>query len=106
MVELKLDGAVIAAETPEKLAELAQKLGLEFSRNGWYYSESYGGRWLKIKDMNPNHVANAVLKIHQDSLDKARAFAKEGRYGQMLKELKAGPESPFLPELTAALQSK
>lgn len=78
-MEVTLNGVTMRG-TPEQLAEIARKLGVELGNDGiWYNSTSRG--LIMISQMEENHVRNTIAKRYKAHFENLKgldsvAFAK------------------------------
>lgn len=80
--ELKLSG------TPEKVAETLRKLGLD-APEGYYPSEGKG--LMRISEMHPHHLVNAILKRYRKWVAELSEIREDPQ--RVLEMIKTGPIS-------------
>lgn len=64
MATLTIKPGLTLTGTPDEIMDAARKLGVELSHGGYYFSESHGD-WIRLAEMNPYHLRNALAKRFQ-----------------------------------------
>lgn len=98
--ELTVDGITITAKSYAELMNAASKLGYtrEHLSKDYYVSATHGV--MKIKDMHPAHLRNAILARYEEWLESLRKVGDT----EFLAALEEGPS--YLLPLVFELKSK
>jgi len=101
LLEIELDGVTLKG-TPSSLKDLLEKMGHPIEH--YFYNSSSKGL-IPIKEMNEQHILNAMFKHIKDKIDAFKEIDKESQYYYLNFIHKAGEpvSSGLAKELIARL---
>lgn len=103
-MKITLPNGLILEGELEQIKDVASKLGVPLTgSNTHYFSESHGG-FIKITDMQTNHLRNSILKMYKEWINSLYDVSLTPR--QLYRKLYDGPSDQTLVSMVRELNNR